>query len=162
MRAKALALRGRLTADYTNDEDFIQRPGRLREDIGGLLFAAGRAAVGGDARRTPPASTRAFAAVMRDLAAFERDDVARADAALARRRKAGARDERRQTRRRAWRRSRPARGRRLSAASVRLGEAVGGERQLHRGAQRVVRLADLAARDRSSNAAFTGTTIAVS
>ena len=41
VRTKALALRSELTADFTNDEDFIQRPGRLREDFGGLLFAAG-------------------------------------------------------------------------------------------------------------------------
>ncbi|HWT07503.1 MAG TPA: hypothetical protein VN224_17180, partial [Xanthomonadales bacterium] len=81
VRTKALALRGRLTADFTNDEDFIQRPGRIREDMQGLLFGSGA---------PPSAATldyaarvdRAFDAVMRDLAAFEHDDIARANAAL--------------------------------------------------------------------------------
>jgi hypothetical protein len=82
VRAKALALRGRLTADFANDEDFIQRPGRIREDMGGLFFGSG----------SPPSAAtldyagrvdRAFDAVMRDLTAFERGDVARANAALA-------------------------------------------------------------------------------
>jgi len=82
VRTKALALRGRLTADFANDEDFIQRPGRIREDMGGLFFASG----------SPPSEATldyaarvdsAFGAVMRDLAAFERGDVARANAALA-------------------------------------------------------------------------------
>ncbi|HEY0393160.1 MAG TPA: hypothetical protein VGD01_01570 [Candidatus Elarobacter sp.] len=82
-REKALALRGRLTADFTNDEDFIQRPGRVREDLGGVLFAA--------ASGPPSAATLDFTArvesalnaVLRDVAAFEHDDVARANAALA-------------------------------------------------------------------------------
>ncbi len=81
VRAKALALRGRLTADYTNDEDSIQHPGRIREDLQGLQFGAGA---------PPSAATidyagrvdRAFAAAMRDVTAFERGDVVRADAAL--------------------------------------------------------------------------------
>jgi photosystem II stability/assembly factor-like uncharacterized protein len=82
VRAKALALRGRLTADFANDEDFIQRPGRIREDMGGLFFGSG----------SPPSAAtldyagrvdRAFDAVMRDLTAFERGEVARANAALA-------------------------------------------------------------------------------
>ena len=81
VRTKALALRGRLTADFTNDEDFIQRPGRIREDMQSLLFGAG----------APPSAATlnyaarvdgAFDAVMRDLAAFERGDVARANEAL--------------------------------------------------------------------------------
>ena len=80
VRAKALGLRARLTADFTNDEDFIQRPGRIREDMQGLLGAGA----------PPSAATldyaarvdRAFDAVMRDLATFERDDVGRANAAL--------------------------------------------------------------------------------
>ncbi|MGH7728085.1 MAG: hypothetical protein ACREM2_04775, partial [Vulcanimicrobiaceae bacterium] len=33
LHAEALALRATLTADYQNDEDSIQRPGKLREDI---------------------------------------------------------------------------------------------------------------------------------
>ncbi len=81
IRTKALALRARLTADYTNDEDSIQRPGRVREDLGSLMYTAG----------SPPSSAtlefasrvdRDYAAVMDDVAAFERGDVARADAAL--------------------------------------------------------------------------------
>ncbi|HEV3089015.1 MAG TPA: hypothetical protein VGX96_17520 [Candidatus Elarobacter sp.] len=81
VREKALALRGRLTADFTNDEDFIQRPGRIREDMQGLLFTAG----------SPPSVASleyakrvdsAFDAAMRDVSAFEREDVVRANAAL--------------------------------------------------------------------------------
>ncbi|HZO94897.1 MAG TPA: hypothetical protein VFB22_14230 [Candidatus Baltobacteraceae bacterium] len=81
VREKALALRGQLTADQTNDEDFIQRPGRIREDIGVLAyFGAGTPtpAVLNYAARVDGA----LASVMRDVAAFERDDVARANAAL--------------------------------------------------------------------------------
>jgi hypothetical protein len=81
VRAKALALRGRLTADFANDEDFIGRPGRIREDMSGLFFGSGS---------PPAAATLAYAArvdgrfvaVMRDLAAFEAGDVARTDALL--------------------------------------------------------------------------------
>jgi photosystem II stability/assembly factor-like uncharacterized protein len=82
VRAKALALRARLTADFTNDEDFIQRPGRIREDMSTLLNAPG--APPGIATLDYAARVdAAFAAVMRDYAAFEREDVARANAALA-------------------------------------------------------------------------------
>jgi hypothetical protein len=85
LREKALELRGRLTADFTNDEDFIGRPGRIREDLQGLA-GLGYAATSGP----PTAAQReyagrvdaALAAVLRDIAAFERGDVARADAAL--------------------------------------------------------------------------------
>ena len=81
VREKALALRGRLTADFTNDEDFIQRPGRIREDMNGLFFGSGV---------PPTAATRDYAArvdaalrsVMGDVTAFERGEVARANAAL--------------------------------------------------------------------------------
>ncbi|GAC1575166.1 MAG: hypothetical protein NVS3B7_07560 [Candidatus Elarobacter sp.] len=81
VRAKALALRGRLTADFTNDEDFLQRPGRIREDLQGLFFVAGSPptpAVLDFAKRVDTA----LANVVHDAAAFERDDVARANAAL--------------------------------------------------------------------------------
>jgi photosystem II stability/assembly factor-like uncharacterized protein len=81
VRSKALALRGRLTADFTNDEDFIQRPGRVREDLQGLLFVSGAPptlAVRDYAARVDAV----FEAVMRDVAAFEQADVARANAAL--------------------------------------------------------------------------------
>jgi photosystem II stability/assembly factor-like uncharacterized protein len=81
VRAKALAFRGRLTADFANDEDFIGRPGRIREDMSGLFFGSGA---------PPSAATLAyaarvdgqFAAVMREVSAFEAGDVARADALL--------------------------------------------------------------------------------
>ncbi|MBV9440705.1 MAG: hypothetical protein JOZ24_11995, partial [Candidatus Eremiobacteraeota bacterium] len=81
IRARALALRGRLTADYTNDEDSIQRPGRIREDLNSLTFGGG----------APPHAAqldlagridRAYAAAMVDVRAFEQGDVARANAAL--------------------------------------------------------------------------------
>ncbi len=81
VRSKALALRARLTADFTNDEDFIQRPGRIREDMSGLSNALG----GPPSAATLDYAARvdaAFDAAMRDVAAFERDDVARANAAL--------------------------------------------------------------------------------
>lgn len=85
LRTKALALRGRLTADFTNDEDFIARPGGIREDLHGL------AGFGWGATGAPPNAAQleyaarvdaALASVLHDVAAFERDDVARADAAL--------------------------------------------------------------------------------
>ncbi len=81
VRTKALALRARLTADQTNDEDFIQRPGRIREDLGGLFYTAG----------APPTAAAldyaarvdaAFDATMRAFVAFQHGDVARTDAAL--------------------------------------------------------------------------------
>ena len=81
VREKALALRGQLTADQTNDEDFIQRPGRIREDIQVLSYFSGgppTPAVLNYAARVDGA----LAQVMREVAAFERDDVARADTAL--------------------------------------------------------------------------------
>jgi photosystem II stability/assembly factor-like uncharacterized protein len=82
VRTRALALRGELTADFTNDEDFIQRPGRVREDLGSLMYGGGA---------PPSAATldlaarvdRAYDAAMRDVEAFERADVTRANAALA-------------------------------------------------------------------------------
>ena len=85
MRARALALRGRLTADFTNDEDSIARPGRLREDLEGLAgggFFAGGAPPNAAQREYAARVDAAYAAVMRDVAAFEQGDVARANAAL--------------------------------------------------------------------------------
>ncbi|MDB5040717.1 MAG: BNR/Asp-box repeat protein [Candidatus Eremiobacteraeota bacterium] len=87
VREKALGLRGRLTADFTNDEDFIGRPGRIREDLQGLAGFGFGGASGG----VPPSAAQreyagrvdaALAAVLRDVAAFESGDIARADAAL--------------------------------------------------------------------------------
>ena len=97
VRTKALALRARLTADFTNDEDFIQRPGRIREDMQGLLFGAG----------APPSAATldyaarvdgAFDAVMRDVAAFERARRRARERSAQGGREAGARDERREAR----------------------------------------------------------------
>jgi hypothetical protein len=82
VRAKALALRSRLTADFTNDEDSIQHPGRIREDLQGLQYTAAAPPSGATIDYAARVD-RAFDAVMRDVAAFERSDVARADAALA-------------------------------------------------------------------------------
>ncbi len=81
VRTKALALRAELTADQTNDEDFIQRPGRIREDMQGLFFVSGApptAAVLDYAGRVDGA----FDAAMRAVGSFEAADVAQADAAL--------------------------------------------------------------------------------
>jgi hypothetical protein len=76
-----MALRSRLTADFTNDEDSIQRPGSIREDMGGLFFAAGAppsiAAL--DYSKRVVAS---FKAAMAEVATFERGDIARANTAL--------------------------------------------------------------------------------
>ena len=84
VRTNALALRGRFTADFTNDEDFIGRPGRIREDLQGLAgFGFGGGSAPTAAQREYAARVdAALAAAFRDLAAFERGDVARADAAL--------------------------------------------------------------------------------
>lgn len=68
--ARAEALRGALTADYHNDEDSIQRPGKVREDLEGLRYAGSNG--------TPTASTLGLAArvaaeydgAMHDVAAF--------------------------------------------------------------------------------------------
>jgi photosystem II stability/assembly factor-like uncharacterized protein len=85
VRAKALALRGRLTADFTNDEDSISHPGRLREELedlaGGGYFAAG-APPNAAQREYAARVDAAYAALMGEVAAFERGDVARANAAL--------------------------------------------------------------------------------
>ncbi|HTJ27235.1 MAG TPA: hypothetical protein VMA36_13830 [Candidatus Limnocylindria bacterium] len=81
LRTKALALRGRLTADFANGEDFIQHPGRIREDLGATLYGAG----------APPTAAQLdyasrvdaeYDGAMRDIAAFERTDVVNANTAL--------------------------------------------------------------------------------
>ena len=81
VRTRALALRERLTADFTNAEDSIQRPGRIREDLSGLMFPAGNppsVALQDYAARVD----RMFEATIRDVDAFERGEIARADTAL--------------------------------------------------------------------------------
>ena len=80
--AGARAVRSDLTADYHNDEDSIQRPGKLREDIEDFA--------GGYRTGPPSAATRAYAsranaeytAVMARVSAFFAGDVSTADAAL--------------------------------------------------------------------------------
>jgi len=80
---RAHDLRGSLTADYHNDEDSIQRPGKVREDLESLIgFRAGS--------NPPSAATldlaaridAEYAAAMRDVAAFFAKDVSAADAKL--------------------------------------------------------------------------------
>jgi len=81
VRARALVLRRTLTADYENDEDSIQRPGQIREDLGRLTYVAGgplTPAVLDYARRVD----HAYAAAMTVVGAFFAGDVARADADL--------------------------------------------------------------------------------
>ncbi len=86
VRAKALALRAKLTADFTNDEDSIARPGRLREeleDLAGGGFFGGTAPPNAAQREYAARVDAQYAALMAEVAAFERGDVARANAALA-------------------------------------------------------------------------------
>ncbi len=109
MRAKALALRGRLTADFTNDEDSIGRPGRLREDLQSLAgggFFGGAAPPNAAQREYAARVDAAYAVTMRDVAAFERGEVARANAALRAAGKPALATSRRQARRRGRRRAR--------------------------------------------------------
>lgn len=84
VRTRALELRGRLTADFTNDKDSIGHPDRIREELEGLTgFGFGSGGVPSAAVREYAGRVdAALAAAMRDVAAFERDDVASADAAL--------------------------------------------------------------------------------
>jgi len=80
-RERALALRGLLTADYENDEDSIQRPGRVREDLQRMTYVGGGVitpAVADYAARVD----RAYAAAMAQVAAFVAGEVAKADADL--------------------------------------------------------------------------------
>ena len=80
---RAHAVRGILTADYHNDEDSIQRPGKVREDLQSLFGY--RASTG-----PPSAAVRSYAArvdaeydaAMREVRAFFANDVASADATL--------------------------------------------------------------------------------
>ncbi|MDQ2908006.1 MAG: hypothetical protein M3R44_01485, partial [Candidatus Eremiobacteraeota bacterium] len=81
--ARAREVRGELTADYHNDEDSIQYPGKLREDLQGLDMSG----LGGP----PTRAERSFAArvgaeyarVIRDVQGFYADDVRTANGALA-------------------------------------------------------------------------------
>ncbi len=83
--ARARALRSDLTADYQNDEDSIERPGKLRENLQAL--SGYRAGSG-----PPTAATRDLAAriaadyrtQMRAVDAFFASDVTSADATLRR------------------------------------------------------------------------------
>ncbi len=80
--AGARAVRSDLTADYHNDEDSIQRPGKLREDLEDFA--------GGYRSGPPSAATREYAtranseytAAMARVSAFFTGDVSAADAAL--------------------------------------------------------------------------------
>ncbi len=80
--ARAREVRGELTADYHNDEDSIQVPGKLREDIEGLNMSG----LGGpptQAERSFAASVGTeYTAAMHDVTAFFASDVAAANRAL--------------------------------------------------------------------------------
>ncbi|MBC5820835.1 MAG: hypothetical protein GIX01_02445, partial [Candidatus Eremiobacteraeota bacterium] len=76
-------VRGELTADYHNDEDSIQIPGKLREDLQGLDLS-GTGGPPTQAERSLAARVAAeYAAAMRDVSAFFASDVATANRALA-------------------------------------------------------------------------------
>jgi len=69
--ATARALRDRLTADFHNGEDSIQRPGRLREDMQGLIGGRGGSSAPNAAQLAAAARIDAeYTSVMRDLNAF--------------------------------------------------------------------------------------------
>ena len=69
--ARARALRERLTADFHNGEDSIQRPGRLREDMQSLIGGRGGSSAPNAAQLAAAARIDAeYASVMRDLNAF--------------------------------------------------------------------------------------------
>jgi len=69
--ATARALRDRLTADFHNGEDSIQRPGRLREDMQGLVGGRGGSSAPNAAQLAAAARIDAeYTGVMRDVKAF--------------------------------------------------------------------------------------------
>ncbi len=81
--ARAREVRGELTADYHNDEDSIQIPGKLREDIQGLDLS-GTGGPPTQAERSLASRVDAeYAGAMRDVGAFFLNDVAAANRALA-------------------------------------------------------------------------------
>ena len=67
--AKAALVRGELTADFHNGEDFIQRPGRLREDMERLTYGSG-APPSIAQRQTADRIDAIYRKVMADVAAF--------------------------------------------------------------------------------------------
>ncbi|MDQ2909130.1 MAG: hypothetical protein M3R44_07260, partial [Candidatus Eremiobacteraeota bacterium] len=82
---RARALRGQLTADYQNDEDSIQRPGELRENLQALVGS--RAGSGPPTAATLDLAARIdadYRAQMRAVTAFFARDVAAADTTLRR------------------------------------------------------------------------------
>jgi hypothetical protein len=84
---RAHALRATLTADYHNDEDSIQRPGKVREDLQSLVgFRAGTGPPSAAVRNYAARVESEYDSAMRAVTAFFASDVATADAAL---RKAG-------------------------------------------------------------------------
>ena len=78
--AGARALRDRLTADFHNGEDSLQRPGRLREDMQSLIGGGGGGGGGGAptiAQLSAAARIDAeYVSVMRDVTAFYAGTVA--------------------------------------------------------------------------------------
>ncbi len=80
---RAQTLRGELTADYHNDEDSIQRPGKLRENLNALIGF--RAATGPPSAATLDLTARVdaeYATTIARVTNFFDSDVAAADARL--------------------------------------------------------------------------------
>jgi hypothetical protein len=80
---RAHAIRGSLTADYHNDEDSIQRPGEVREDLESLIgFRAGSNPPSAATRNLAARIDAEYDAAMREVNAFFAKDVADADGLL--------------------------------------------------------------------------------
>ena len=68
--ARAQTLRAELTADYHNDEDSIQRPGKVREDLGSLGYISGNGVPSVAARSFAARVTAEYDATMKDVDGF--------------------------------------------------------------------------------------------
>jgi len=68
--ARAEALRAELTADYQNDEDSIQRPGKVREDLESLRYVADNGTPTAATLRLSARVGAGYDAVMRDVNGF--------------------------------------------------------------------------------------------
>jgi photosystem II stability/assembly factor-like uncharacterized protein len=79
---RAKTVRAELTADYHNDEDSIQRPGRLREDLETFTRGFISGPVTPALRDYAARVEFAYRATLRDVQSFFATDVPQADAAL--------------------------------------------------------------------------------
>ena len=70
MLARAQSLRGELTADYHNDEDSIQRPGKVREDLETLAYVGGGGMPSAGAMNLAGRASAEYARAMHDVDAF--------------------------------------------------------------------------------------------